>query len=83
MDYKHPNRSNGFALLPFLVFIVIYLGAGLWYQYQGIEMAFYRFPAVTAMFIAVLSAFCLGREPIMYKFGIFSKGAANDNGAVT
>lgn len=79
MDYKHPNRSNGFALLPFLVFIVIYLGAGLWFQYQGIEMAFYRFPAVTAMFIAVLSAFCLGREPIMYKFGIFSKGAANDN----
>lgn len=36
-------------------------------------MAFYQFPSVTAMFIAVLSAFCLGSEPIMFKFGIFSK----------
>ena len=79
MKYKSPNIGSFKALLPFLIFIAIYLGAGIYFQMQGVDMAFYQFPSVTAMFIAVLSAFCLGSEPIMFKFGIFSKGAANDN----
>ena len=72
-------RPHGWALLPFVLFITIYLGAGLYFQLSGVDMAFYQFPSVTAMFIAVLSAFCLSREPIMYKFAIFAKGAANEN----
>lgn len=79
MKYKSPGRSNPFALLPFIIFIAIYLGAGLYFQSAGVSMAFYQFPSVTAMFIAVLSAFCLSRDPVMFKFGIFSKGAGNDN----
>ena len=79
MKYKSPNRANPFALLPFVIFIAIYLGAGIYFQLQGTDMAFYQFPSVTAMFIAVISAFCLSRDPIMYKFGIFARGAGNDN----
>ena len=48
------KKGKGSALLPFLLFIVIYLGAGLYFQAQGVEMAFYQFPSVTAMFIALL-----------------------------
>ena len=54
------KRGGGLALIPFLIFIIIYLGAGLLLQAQGKEMAFYQFPSVTAMFIAVLAAFCMG-----------------------
>ena len=79
MKYKSPDRANPFALLPFIIFIAIYLGAGIYFQLQGTDMAFYQFPSVTAMFIAVISAFCLSRDPIMYKFGIFARGAGNDN----
>ena len=79
MKYKSPGQSNPFALLPFIIFIAIYLGAGLYFQAAGVSMAFYQFPSVTSMFIAVLSAFCLSRDPVMYKFGIFSRGAGNDN----
>ena len=50
------KKGKGSALLPFLLFIVIYLGAGLYFQAQGVEMAFYQFPSVTAMFIALLLA---------------------------
>ena len=78
MNYKSPNRANPFALLPFIIFIAIYLGAGIYFQLQGTAMAFYQFPSVTAMFIAVISAFCLSRDPIMYKFGIFAKGGAKN-----
>ena len=43
------KKANGLALLPFLVFIVVYMGAGLVYQSKGVDMAFYQFPSVTAM----------------------------------
>ncbi|MEG2176368.1 MAG: Na+/H+ antiporter NhaC family protein, partial [Oscillibacter sp.] len=61
MDNTLNKKGSGLALLPFLIFIAIYLGAGLILQAQGVEMAFYQFPSVTAMFIAVLAAFCMGK----------------------
>lgn len=79
MEPKETKKANGWALLPFLIFIVIYLGAGLYLQLQGQEMAFYQFPSVTAMFIAVVAAFCMGKESLEEKFSIFARGAANEN----
>ena len=64
MNQELNPKGNGWALLPFLLFIVIYLGAGLILQAQGVGMAFYQFPSVTAMFLAVIAAFCMGRETL-------------------
>ena len=77
MDHNLTKKGNGVALLPFLIFIPIYLGAGLYFQHKGVDMAFYQFPSVTAMFIAVLFAFALGRSSINEKFAVFAKGAGN------
>lgn len=74
-----PKKEGALSLLPFLVFIVIYLGAGIYFQVKGVEMAFYQFPSVTAMFMAVLVAFWIGDESLNVKFGIFSRGAGNEN----
>ena len=71
------KKANGLALLPFLVFIVVYMGAGLVYQSKGVDMAFYQFPSVTAMFLAVLVAFIMFKGSINEKFDTFAKGAAN------
>ena len=71
------KKANGLALLPFVIFIVIFLGAGLFYQAQGVDMAFYQFPSVAAMFIAVLIAFLMTKGSIDERFALFSKGAAN------
>ena len=79
MNNNLQKKGNGLALLPFAIFIIIYLGAGLVLQAQGVEMAFYQFPSVTAMFIALIVAFCMGKESIDQKFSIFAKGAANEN----
>ena len=49
------GKSSGLSLLPFLIFIAIYMGAGIILQIQGVEMAFYQFPSVVAMFIAVIA----------------------------
>ena len=73
------NKNNGLALFPFVVFVTIYLGAGLYLQIQGTEMAFYQFPSVTAMAIALILAFAMTKGSVETRFKIFSKGAANED----
>lgn len=79
MEHTLNKKGNGLALVPFLVFVVIYLGAGLILQARGVEMAFYQFPSVTAMFIALLVAFLMTKGSINERFHIFAKGAANED----
>ncbi len=79
MSRRPTRQGSGLALLPFFLFIAIYLGAGLALQAAGVEMAFYQFPSVTAMFLAVLAAFCMGEGSINEKFSVFARGAANEN----
>ena len=71
------TKKSGLALIPFLVFIVVYLGAGIIYQAKGEAMAFYMFPSVTAMFLAVIVAFAMSKGSINERFETFAKGAAN------
>lgn len=73
------SKGSGIALIPFLIFIVIYLGAGLFLQSQGVEMAFYQFPSVVAIFVGVLVAFFIGKGSINEKFTVFAKGAGEEN----
>ena len=77
MKDLNEKRPSGLALIPFAVFIVIYMGAGIYYQVKGVDMAFYKFPSVTAMFLAVLTAFVMFKGSINEKFETFAKGAAN------
>ena len=77
MEHNLNKKSSALALVPFLIFVVIYLGAGLILQAQGVEMAFYQFPSVTAMFIALLAAFVITKGSLDERFAIFARGAAN------
>ena len=73
------QKSSGAALLPFLVFIIIYLGAGLFLQAKGVAMAFYQFPSVSAMFVAVLVAFAMTRGTLGERFSIFARGVGKED----
>lgn len=79
MQNNLSKKSSFAALVPFIVFIFIYLGAGLIFQAKGVEMAFYQFPSVTAMFIAVLVAFAMTKGSINERFSIFARGIADEN----
>lgn len=76
------KKNSGLSFIPLLLFIVIYLGAGLFYQAQGVPFAFYQFPAMASMFIALIVAFVMGREKIDVKFTVFTRGIANE-GVIT
>lgn len=52
-------EPSGKALIPFAIFVIVYLGCGVILEYQGAEMAFYQFPAPLAAIIGVMAAFIL------------------------
>lgn len=53
------EKRNGKALLPIFVFVVLYLGLGILFEYGlRIEMGFYKIPVVVIFLIALLVAVC-------------------------
>ena len=76
---NNQKKGNGLALIPLLVFIGIYLGAGITLQLQGAEMAFYQFPSPVALFIAVIVAFMIFKGSLNDKFSEFAKGCGEEN----
>lgn len=77
-DYQ-PVKGNAVALIPFAIFIIIYLASGIILQAQGIEMAFYQFPAPVAVFLGVVSAFIILKGSINEKFDTFIAGCGESN----
>ena len=53
---NNQKKSSGLALVPFAVFIIIYLGAGIILQSKGVEMAFYQFPVMIYLLAGAFSA---------------------------
>ena len=77
----HQEReASGLALIPLLFFIIIYLGVGIVLHSKGVEMAFYQFPSVVAMTIAVILAFLMYHKTgIDNNFKLFARGAGDEN----
>jgi Na+/H+ antiporter NhaC len=59
-ELTHPN-SSGLAILPLLLFVLIFLGTGVWLHIQGVEFAFYQLPAPVAIIPAIILALCLDK----------------------
>jgi len=79
MEKNKSTKSSGMALIPFLVFIAVYLGTGLYLQSQDVGMAFYQLPAPVAALVAIIFAFVMFKGSIEDKFNTFVKGAGNEN----
>ena len=75
------KRSNPIALLPIGVFLVIYLGLGLLFEYgMKIHMGFYNIPIVVAFLIALLVA-CLQNKELNFdkKLELMGRGVGDKN----
>ncbi|CAM4242130.1 Na+ antiporter NhaC [Lederbergia lenta] len=68
------EKRNPAALLPFLVFLILFIGSGL------ITKDFYAFPVIVAISIAGAFAIAMNRkESLNQKVESFCKGAGNSN----
>lgn len=70
---KNLKRNKIFSLIPFLVFIAIFLGAGIYYQ------DFYALPAPVAILIGIIAAFILLQGSIKDKTSTFLEGCGDRN----
>ncbi len=75
------SEENPAALLPILVFLVLYLGMGLIFEYgMGIQMAFYDIPIVV-VFMAALLVACLQNRELAFdgKMAVMAQGVGDKN----
>ena len=76
---KETRKVSGLALFPFLLFIIIYLGAGIILNSQGVDMAFYQFPAPTALLLSIIVAFLVFKGSIDEKCKTFCEGVGGED----
>ena len=75
------KKGNPIALLPIGVFLGLYLGLGLWFEYGlKIPMGFYNIPIVIAFLVAILVA-CLQNRSLSFddKLTIMGEGVGDKN----
>lgn len=75
------KKANPAALLPILVFLVLYLGLGLIFEYVlKIPMGFYSIPIVVIFLIALLVACCQNRAlSFDEKLTLMGRGVGDKN----
>lgn len=75
------KKSNPIALLPIGIFLVLYLGLGILFEYvMKIPMGFYNIPIVIAFLVAILVA-CLQNRSVSFdkKLELMAGGLADKN----
>lgn len=75
------KKENGIALLPISVFLILYLGLGILFEYvMKIPMGFYNVPIVVAFLVAILVA-CLQNREVSFdrKLEIMAQGVGDKN----
>ena len=75
------KKGNALALLPIGVFLGLYLGLGILFEYgMKIPMGFYNIPIVVCFLIALLVA-CLQNRKLSFedKLDVMAKGVGDKN----
>ena len=75
------KKSNASALMPKLVFLILYLGFGIVFEYvMKIPMGFYNIPIIAAFLVAILVA-CMQNKGVAFdkKLEIMASGLADKN----
>lgn len=72
-------KGNPLALLPLALFLSIFIGSGLYYSYEGVDMAFYQLAAPVAILPAIVLAMVLGKDQLNAQIDTFLSGAGDRN----
>jgi Na+/H+ antiporter NhaC len=76
---EHTPEKRLVSLLPFVVFLGLFLGTGIVLTLQGVDFAFYQLPASIAIIPAILFAIYLGKDAINDQVSQFIQGAGHPN----
>ncbi len=72
-------RPRASALIPLLLFLLLFIGTGIVQTMQGVAMAFYQLSAAVAILPAIALAIGMGKGKLQQKIGIFLSGVGEIN----
>jgi len=78
-DTQHHIEPSAKALIPFAVFLILFIGTGAYLSFMGVNFAFYQLPAPVAAFPAVVLAIIMSKKSINDSIEDFIKGAGHAN----
>lgn len=67
------------SLLPLGLFVLLFLGSGLYFQSKNVAYAFYQLPGHVAIIPALILAIWLHKAPLQQSIEVLIKGAGNNN----
>lgn len=67
------------ALIPLFVFLILFIGAGLYFQRQGVDFAFYQLPSPVAILPAIILALIISKQKINQAIETFINGIGHSN----
>ena len=70
-------KGNFRGLVPFIVFILVYLGTGMYLHLKGVKLAFYQLPGPVAAAAGVCAAFVFFKSELEEKFTDFLAGCGH------
>lgn len=73
------KKKSGFVLLPFIIFVGLYLFVGIYLTLQGSEQGFYAMPASISVIAGIIVAFIMYKGTINDKFNSLVKGCGEEN----
>jgi len=77
MENNIETKGSFKGLIPFIVFILLYLGTGIFLHIAGVELAFYQLPGPVAAFAGIVVAFIIFNGTIQEKFNTFLEGCGH------
>ena len=77
MENNIETKGSFKGLIPFIVFILLYLGTGIFLHIAGVELAFYQLPGPVAAFTGIVVAFIIFNGTIQEKFNTFLEGCGH------
>jgi Na+/H+ antiporter NhaC len=76
---NEPVKARASALLPLLLFLILFIGTGIFQTMQGVSMGFYQLSAAVAILPAIALAIAMGRGALNQKMTIFLHGVGEIN----
>ncbi|EKE84460.1 Na+/H+ antiporter NhaC family protein [Idiomarina xiamenensis] len=67
------------ALLPLALFLMLFLGTGLYFQLNGVEYAFYQLPSPVAILPAIALGIILSKQAFEARIATFVQGVGDSN----
>lgn len=77
---EKPSASflGSLSLLPFVGFLLLYIGAGLYFVLKGEDLAFYQFPAPSCALFGFGLALLIGHKHVLVHIKTFTSGIGDE-----